>query len=194
MAIVYRHIRLDKNEPFYIGIGETEKRARSIKNRNKYWKNIVSKTEYEVEILFNDLTWDEACEKEKEFIKLYGRFDLGIGILVNMTDGGDGISGHKMNEEAINKIKIKRASQVITEKHKIAISIANTGKKRDEEHRMKTSIARKTTNGMKGKKPWNYGLKGAQKATEEQLINIRNAQKARREREKLKKDGNSITH
>ena len=27
MAVVYRHIRLDKNEPFYIGIGEKENRA-----------------------------------------------------------------------------------------------------------------------------------------------------------------------
>ena len=27
MAVVYRHIRLDKNEPFYIGIGKNIKRA-----------------------------------------------------------------------------------------------------------------------------------------------------------------------
>lgn len=27
MAIVYRHIRLDKNEPFYIGIGKDEKKS-----------------------------------------------------------------------------------------------------------------------------------------------------------------------
>jgi hypothetical protein len=43
--IVYRHIRLDKNEPFYIGIGSDRnyKRASSIKDRNKYWGNIVNK-------------------------------------------------------------------------------------------------------------------------------------------------------
>lgn len=27
MATVYRHIRLDKNEPFYIGIGKDEKKS-----------------------------------------------------------------------------------------------------------------------------------------------------------------------
>ena len=31
-----------------------------------------------------------AEEKEKEFIKLYGRRDLGLGTLVNLTDGGYG--------------------------------------------------------------------------------------------------------
>ena len=35
MAILYRHIRLDKNVPFYIGIGKDIKRAYSKSNRNK---------------------------------------------------------------------------------------------------------------------------------------------------------------
>ena len=85
--VVYRHIRLDKNEVFYIGIGN-EKRPYTKKSRNKYWHNIVNKTEYRVDILFDDLSWEEACEKETEFIKLYGRKDLGKGTLVNMSDGG----------------------------------------------------------------------------------------------------------
>ena len=33
--VVYRHIRNDTNEVFYIGIGKTEKRAYSIHSRNK---------------------------------------------------------------------------------------------------------------------------------------------------------------
>jgi hypothetical protein len=91
MAVVYRHIRLDKNEPFYIGIGKTERRAYRKDSRNSHWKNIILKTEYDIEILFDDLTWEQACEKEIELIKLYGRKDLGLGTLVNMTDGGDGV-------------------------------------------------------------------------------------------------------
>jgi hypothetical protein len=95
MAIVYRHIRLDKNEPFYIGIGKEIERAYNKKDRSGFWKLITKKTDYEVQILFDDLTWEEACEKEKEFIALYGRKDLGTGILCNMTDGGDGTLGTK---------------------------------------------------------------------------------------------------
>jgi hypothetical protein len=101
MSCVYRHIRLDKNEPFYIGIGSNTYRATSKNNRNKHWKNIVSKTDYEVEILFEDLSRDKAIEKEIELIKLYGRKDLGLGTLCNMTDGGDGILGLKQSKEHI---------------------------------------------------------------------------------------------
>jgi hypothetical protein len=102
MAYVYRHIRLDKNEPFYIGIAKDEfkncERAYSKYYRNKYWHNIVNKNQYEVKIILDNLTWEEACEKEIEFIKLYGRADLKTGSLVNMTDGGDGFKGPKTLE------------------------------------------------------------------------------------------------
>ena len=51
MAYVYRHIRLDKNEPFYIGIGSDKyyKRANS-KDRNAFWKRIAAKTKLKVSI------------------------------------------------------------------------------------------------------------------------------------------------
>lgn len=105
MAYVYRHIRLDKNEPFYIGIGSdfSYKRAYEKTRRNKIWKDIVSKTDYEIEILFDELTWEQACEKEKEFILLYGRIDNQSGILTNLTNGGDGTSGAIMSEQWRNK-------------------------------------------------------------------------------------------
>lgn len=99
MACVYRHIRLDKDEPFYIGIGKTAKRAYSKKNRNNHWHNITNITNYEVEILLDDLTWEQACQKEIEFILLYGRKDLNTGILCNMTDGGDGTLNIQISEE-----------------------------------------------------------------------------------------------
>ena len=53
---VYRHIRLDKNIPFYIGIGTTEKRAYRKDGRNPIWNNIVNLTNYRVEILFDNLS------------------------------------------------------------------------------------------------------------------------------------------
>ena len=94
MPILYRHIRQDKNEPFYIGIGESENRAYEIKGRTRAWKNIAKKG-YDVEVLFNDLSWEEVCEKEIEFIALYGRRDKKAGTLVNMTDGGEGTVGYR---------------------------------------------------------------------------------------------------
>lgn len=92
MAYVYRHIRLDKNIPFYIGIGgDVEyKRAKTKVGRNKIWNRIVSKSDYEIDIMVDGLTWEEACNKEIEFISLYGRMSDGKGVLCNLTDGGDG--------------------------------------------------------------------------------------------------------
>lgn len=104
MAVLYRHIRLDKNEPFYIGIGADVKRAYSKHGRSKYWSR-VAKLGYEVDILIEDLTWEEACEKEREFISLYGRADLNKGPLVNMTDGGDGALGRPQTERLKEKLK-----------------------------------------------------------------------------------------
>jgi hypothetical protein len=106
MAYVYRHIRLDKNEPFYIGIGSDDSyfRANKKSQRNIHWKRIVSITDYEIEILVDNLNWDEAKKKEKEFITLYGRCDLGNGCLVNMTEGGDGTVGKIMSNETKQKL------------------------------------------------------------------------------------------
>lgn len=109
MAYLYRHIRLDKNEPFYIGIGsDTEyKRANSNHNRTKYWKNIISKTQYRVDIVMDNLSWEEACEKEKEFIALYKRKCDG-GILCNLTLGGEGVYGLKHSDQSKQLMSIQR--------------------------------------------------------------------------------------
>lgn len=95
---LYRHIRLDKNEVFYIGIGAKRSendfsRAMSKSGRNQFWINIISKTDYEVEILFESNDYDFIKSKESEFIKIYGRKDLKQGVLCNLTDGGEGSLG-----------------------------------------------------------------------------------------------------
>jgi hypothetical protein len=112
MAYVYRHIRLDTNEVFYIGIGKDSYRAYSKDNRNIYWKRITSKTNYDIEIILDELTWDEACEKEKEFIILYGRSDLKLGTLCNLTDGGDGSFGTLYSEERKKELSKKYSGEL----------------------------------------------------------------------------------
>jgi hypothetical protein len=92
---LYKHIRLDKNEVFYIGIGNKNNFARAFEfrkdKRNDIWWKIYCKTEISVEISFENLTKVEASMKEQELIKNYGRMDLNEGNLCNLTDGGDGI-------------------------------------------------------------------------------------------------------
>lgn len=93
MAYVYRHIRLDKNIPFYIGIGTDSfyRRANSRAGRNRLWNRIAAVSEYDVEILFYDIELGVAKEKEIEFISIYKRINDG-GTLANISSGGDGLS------------------------------------------------------------------------------------------------------
>jgi hypothetical protein len=154
MPYVYRHIRLDKNEPFYIGIGSDNeyKRAYYIQKRNNIWNKIVSNTSYEVEIILDNLTWDDACNKEKEFIKLYGRKNLRTGILSNLTDGGEGVYGLKFTDESKKKMSIaQKSKKPISEETRNRMSIAsrsrdmayNKGKVQSEETRKKRSLSMK---------------------------------------------------
>ena len=107
---LYRHTRLDKDEPFYIGIG-TKRRDREAKTnkteyqrayaksgRNNVWKNITVKTDYEVEILLESDNYEFIKQKETEFITLYGRINKKSGILANLTDGGEGVKGMTVSE------------------------------------------------------------------------------------------------
>lgn len=147
MAYVYRHIRLDKNEPFYIGIGSDAKyhRAGEKTRRNDLWKKIVNKTKYEIEILIDDITYEEAKIKEVEFIKIYGRIIDGTGILSNLTLGGEGAKGHIVSKETAKKISDAQKGRKLSKEHIENLRIGRTGCKmptRTKEHQDKLNAAR----------------------------------------------------
>ena len=108
MAYVYKHYKIDNDEVFYIGIGSDNKRkftrAYSKKRRSKFWKDLTKNLNYRVEILYDNISWKDACLKEIELIKKYGRKDLNTGTLCNLTNGGDGVFGYVHNKDRLNKI------------------------------------------------------------------------------------------
>jgi hypothetical protein len=172
MAYVYRHIRLDKNEPFYIGIGSDESyfRANKKSQRNIHWKRIVSKSDYEVEILIDDLTWDEAKEKEKEFIALYGRCDLSNGCLVNMTEGGDGTIGKIITDETKQKlsdsIKEWNKTRVISDIQRSKASQLFKEFNKNEEFKQKRMSALRNSDKLKEYNNSRKGIPSGYKHTE----------------------------
>ena len=103
---IYRHIRLDTNTVFYIGMSKTSRRPYD-KRRNNIWHKITLKSEYVVEIIQNNLSWEDACELEEFLVSLYGRIDLKTGSLANLTNGGDGVIGYIQSKEQIEKRSLK---------------------------------------------------------------------------------------
>lgn len=100
---VYMHIKETTGEPFYIGKGK-DNRAVSKGGRSEYWKRITNKYGFDVIILEENLSEQEAFNKEVYWINRIGRKDLGNGPLINFTDGGDGASGRILTDEHKRKI------------------------------------------------------------------------------------------
>lgn len=123
MSYVYKHLRKDNGEVFYIGIGSKPSRINSKRSRNKYWHNIVNKYGMTSEIIEGDLTWEQACEREKYWISYYKRENL-----CNMTDGGEGTYGRFLSEETKNKISQSHMGKKLSPDHIKKISDGNKGK------------------------------------------------------------------
>lgn len=127
--VVYRHIRKDKNIPFYIGVGKDPNRPYSKRYRNKYWKNITFNYDYEVEIMLENLSEEEAFKKEIEFIELYK------STLCNMTNGGRGpshlIYTKERNKKISNSLKGRTRSdktklkKCLSQKNRMPVTINN---------------------------------------------------------------------
>ena len=85
---VYEWIRLDTNEPFYVGKGKGDRWRKLKREGNNHFNNIVNKVSVAVNILHDNLEEEIALGLEVYYIWLY-RDIIGY-MLVNINDGGDG--------------------------------------------------------------------------------------------------------
>ena len=112
----YAYLR-ENRTPYYIGKGCY---------RRAYRRNGkpcgVPKDKNRIIFLKQNLTEEDAFRHEIYMIAVFGRKDLGTGILHNKTDGGEGNSGH-----------------IVTNQTKEKLKLANTGKKHSEESKKKMS-------------------------------------------------------
>ncbi|XKM40339.1 NUMOD3 domain-containing DNA-binding protein [Rhizobium ruizarguesonis] len=118
---VYAWLRPCGN-PFYIGKGRG-KRDKAPKYSNPLFQRIVSKLkasgkEANIIRLHENLDENEAHRLECIEIARYGRRNNGTGILANLTDGGEGASGHIMSEETRAKIGAVHAGKRLGPEHR----------------------------------------------------------------------------
>jgi hypothetical protein len=89
----YAYLREDRT-PYYIGKGEGSRLYYKHKNEIN-----PPKDKSRIIFLKQNLTEQEAFKHEIYMIAVFGRKDLGTGILRNRTNGGEGASGWVPNEE-----------------------------------------------------------------------------------------------
>jgi hypothetical protein len=139
----YAYLREDKT-PYYIGKGRS-KRIYSTKRRVK-----LPKDKSRIIFLKQNLTEEEAFKHEIYMIAVFGRKDLGTGILHNSTDGGEGASGAVRSLEFKENLRILNKNKILSEEHKKKISNAqkgnknhNYGKSASKETKLKMSEAQR---------------------------------------------------
>jgi hypothetical protein len=139
---VYAHRKATDNEVFYIGAGQGKRW--SFKDvRSKEWNEIVNECGYTTQIIKSGLTKDEAFQLEKDIVTKIGRKNLGLGPLVNKTDGGLGVNKLIWSKESKEKARIAKLGNVWSDEIKKKMSETKLGKVFTQEHKDKISKGNK---------------------------------------------------
>lgn len=145
---VYLYLRED-DTPYYVGKG---KGSRAWRKRKHGINPPTDKSR--IRIVSHRLNESEAFLLEIKLIELFGRKDLGTGILRNITDGGEGASGRSEESRQKTIVANRKRKGLVPSARRLA-ALAKTheqlrGKKQTAEHVEKRKLVG-DRNGMKGR-------------------------------------------
>lgn len=127
MYYSYLWLRED-GTPYYVGKGFGNRAYKMTKNHQPPVESFRI-------LIFPMANETEAHESERALINLFGRQDLGTGLLVNKTAGGQGIAGYVFLPETRRKIAAATSRTQKGRKHSpehiAKIAAANRGKHHD---------------------------------------------------------------
>jgi len=170
--VVYMH-KNKINGKIYVGITKNKPNYRWNYGKgynNQYFKRAIDKygwDNFKHIILFNNLSMEEAEQKEIELIKQYNSNNKKFGY--NISKGGMVNNGVPCKEETKKKISLANKGtkngfygKHHTEEEKQKISQASKELWKNEEHRKKILpiLNKHKKNFQKGNVPWNKGKKG----------------------------------
>lgn len=147
---VYAYIDPITLLPFYIGKGKDRRMFDHLKsNRNSHTGRMLyykiqslrkSNLEPIVIIVNNNLTEKASFELERICISIFGKKSDKTGILLNLTDGGEGSSGIKRTLIQRKRRSLQLMGHILSEETKQKISMSNKGKILSKEHTEKLRI------------------------------------------------------
>ena len=187
MYYTYAYLRED-GTPYYIGKGKGDRAYR------KDGKPCATpKDKSKIIQLKTNLTEEEAFNHERYMIFILGRKDLGTGILLNKSDGGEGASGCIPSEETRKKRSVRMGGENNPSYGKRGKDSPRYGKKHTQETKDKISkslqgnvISEKTRIKISEKNKLNrLGEKNSfygRKHTEETKQKMKEAAKRRKEK------------
>ena len=151
MYIVYQH-KNKINSKVYIGITSRTPEERWGSNgcnykSSPYFYNAIQKygwNNFEHNILYTNLTKEEACKKEQELIKSFNSMDREFGY--NSTSGGETFIMNEETKQKISKSLLGNKNSFghpCSKEKKLKISQSQKGRKFTKDHKKKLSESAK---------------------------------------------------
>lgn len=141
------------NEPIYVGKGQAKRAWDHLKRKDhcefvhRLQKMLREGVQPLITFFCKDVDNELACLVEMEAVAKFGRKNLGLGTLLNLTDGGDeGTPGVVVSEETRQKLSVLSKGRKVSDDTKALMSKVRAGEKRPEGTGAKISLA---TSGKK---------------------------------------------